>query len=92
MDMWEYVVANSTLAEGDGDFWEHLSNPKQSTIAEVERLVPYSDIYANLLLDVIGINMVKSELEVNIEHTEIEADITVDTFTIDALQQIKEVT
>ena len=27
MDVWENLVANSTLAEGDGDAWEHLINP-----------------------------------------------------------------
>ena len=27
MSVWEHFVANSTLAEGDGDAWEHLTNP-----------------------------------------------------------------
>ncbi len=27
MDVWEHLVANSTLSEGDGDAWEHLINP-----------------------------------------------------------------
>ena len=27
MDTWEHLVANSTLAEADGDAWEHLTNP-----------------------------------------------------------------
>ena len=27
MSIWEMAVANSTLAEGDGDFYEHLANP-----------------------------------------------------------------
>ena len=79
MDMWEYVVANSSLAESDGDFWEHLTNPRQTTVVDVERLVPYDYVGANLLLDSIGINMVKYELEVNIEHLEVEANITPDT-------------
>jgi len=27
MTVWDHLVANSTLAEEDGDAWEHLTNP-----------------------------------------------------------------
>ena len=27
MTVWDHLVANSTLAEADGDAWEHLINP-----------------------------------------------------------------
>lgn len=27
MTVWEHLVANSTLAEGDGDAWDHLTHP-----------------------------------------------------------------
>ena len=27
MTYWEHLVANSTLAEAEGDVWEHLLNP-----------------------------------------------------------------
>ena len=89
MTAWEHMVANSTLDEADGDAWEHLINP--SGEGGGDRLVPYADLFLDIQIDRMSVDMQKDTLNIEVQSKEIDVELGTNTLSIDIQNQNKEV-
>ena len=71
MDVWETLVAGSTLSEDDGDAWEHLTNPS-GTVGETTRFIPYNDLVLDIVTGPMTVDIEKRILEIDIQTEDID--------------------
>ena len=90
MTVWEHLVNNSTLAEAEGDAWEHLTNPS-GTGGGTDRLIPYDDLFLNIQIDRMSIDMQKNTLDIEVQRKEIDVELGTKTLSIDIQNINKEV-
>ncbi len=82
MTVWEHLVANSTLAEAEGDAWEHLTNPSGEGGGGLDRLVPYGHLSLSVETGPMSVDIEKRVLEANIEKRVLEIDIETEDIDI----------
>ena len=90
MTFWDHLVNNSTLAEAEGDTWEHLINPSGEG-GGADRLVPYDDLLLDIQVDRMGVDMQKNTLNIEVQRKEIDVELGTNTLSIDIQNQNKEV-
>ena len=90
MTVWEHLVTNSTLAEADGDAWEHLTNPSGEG-GGTDRLVPYDSLELNIKLDRMDVNIEKRTLNIDMKQKELSVDFGIKVQNINIEKTNKEV-
>lgn len=81
MDFWETLVANSSLAEVDGDVWEHLTNPSAGN--DSPRFIPYDDLVLDIQIDRMTVDMQNNILEIDVQTKDIDIEFYTTEFSVD---------